>query len=127
MRSGAKVDRATGRITMLARLKNNTASDTIVGPVKIRVQTMESALGVPEIVNADNGERGTGAIWDFTSTLSGPLTTWQMGAEKTLVVQLNDIRSLGQGRDTRTGLFTMDARVFGKVKKAKPKAEEKNP
>src|SRR5258708_2503411 len=83
MTPGPTIDRGSGKITMLARLKNVSTNDTIEGPVKIRVQTLESQLGVVEILNADNGEHGTGAVWDFSSTLTGPLTSWQLGGQKT--------------------------------------------
>ena len=37
--------------------------------MKIRVLTMESEIGVPEITNADNGQNGTGAVWNFSAEL----------------------------------------------------------
>jgi hypothetical protein len=119
----ASLDRSNGTLKLNARLKN-TSKDTIEGPIKIRVLTLESELGVPEILNADNGEHGTGAIWDFTSTLNGPLTTWQLGANKTLVFKLSDVRSLRPGRDLKSNLVKIDARVYGKIRK-KPAADEK--
>src|SRR5207248_1712158 len=60
-------DRGSGMNSMVVRLRN-ASKDTIVGPVKLRLRTLESQLGVPEVVGADNGERGTGATWDFSGT-----------------------------------------------------------
>jgi hypothetical protein len=119
----AVLDRSSGTLKLNARLRN-TSKDTIDGPIKIRVLTLESELGVPEIMNADNSERGTGAIWDFSGTITGPLTTWQLGGAKTLVFKLADVRSLRPGRELKQNLVKIDARVYGKIRK-KPKIDEK--
>jgi hypothetical protein len=125
MLPNAKIDRGNGTVTITGRLKNISQNDTIEGPIKVRVLTLESALGVPEILNADNGEKGTGAVWDFSSTLSGPLTTWQLAAPKTLTFKLSDIRPFGFGKELKTGMINIDAKVYGKIRKAKPTTDEK--
>ncbi|HKZ77833.1 MAG TPA: sialidase family protein [Pyrinomonadaceae bacterium] len=108
-------DRATGTLSMAAQLKN-TSKDTVEGPVKVRVLTLESEIGAPEITNADNGQNGTGAIWDFKSQLSrGQLPSMALSAVKTLTFRISDLRPLGQGRDFKSKLLNLDARIFGKL------------
>jgi hypothetical protein len=114
-----RFDSATGTLTVTAQLKN-TSKSTILGPVKLRVLTLESQLGVPEITNADNGETGTGAVWDFTSDISGgKLGSLQRSTPKTLTFRVSDLRSVGQGQDFTAGIFTLDGHVYGKVQKKK--------
>ncbi|MGB9105125.1 MAG: hypothetical protein WCC59_10220, partial [Terriglobales bacterium] len=49
----------------------NRSEDTIHGPLKLRLLDLNSELGVPEIVNADNSVKGEGAVFDFTPLLDG--------------------------------------------------------
>jgi hypothetical protein len=103
-------DRVKGTLSVSARLKN-ISKDTVEGPVKVRVLTLESDLGVPEITNADNGQGGTGAVWDFTAQLSGaPLASMKLSAVRTLSFQISDLRPLAQGKDFKTSLFNLDRR-----------------
>ena len=120
-------DRVKGTLSVLARLKN-ISKDTVEGPVKVRVLTLESDLGVPEITNADNGEGGTGAVWDFTPQLSGaPLASMKLSAPRTLTFRVSDLRPLAQGKDFKFSLFNLDTRVFGKLHKEKfDKDEDKD-
>jgi hypothetical protein len=111
-------DRAKGTLTVQAQLKN-ISKDKVEGPVKVRVLTLESELGVPEITNADNGQSGTGAIWDFSSTVSGPLESMKFGTPKTLTLRVTDIRPLAAGKDFKGGILNMDTKVFGKLQKEK--------
>jgi hypothetical protein len=125
--SKVSFDRESGTLTMTAQLRN-MSKDTVVGPIKVRVLTLESGLGVPEIINADNGEHGTGAVWDFASTLpneSGSLTAMQSSAGKPLRFHLTDLRSFGAWRELKSNVMRMDTRVYGKVRKQSPKADDK--
>ncbi|PWB78871.1 MAG: hypothetical protein C3F15_00665 [Holophagae bacterium] len=124
-----RFDRAAGTLSMAARLKN-ISGDTVEGPAKVRVITLESAVGVAEITNADNGERGTGAVWDFSSQLpEGGLPSMQLSAPKQLTFQLTDLRGLRPGKKFEAGVLTLDTRVLGKLlKNEAPKTgEEKAP
>ena len=104
---------------MNVQLKN-TSRDTIIGPVKVRVLTLESELGVPQITNADDGQNGTGAVWDFTSQLlGGTLASMKQSLPKTLTFRVPDLRPLAPGRDFRGGILSLDARVYGKLHKEK--------
>lgn len=107
-------DRRTNRLTFSARLKNAMKTDTVRGPVKIRVLSVRSDIGVPEIMNANNGVRGPGAIFDLSSLLpAGGLLPDSLSKPTDLVIQLSEIRPLKQGSVTRSGIATFEARVFG--------------
>jgi hypothetical protein len=109
-------DRARGTLTANAQLKN-ISKGTVEGPVKVRVLTLESELGVPEITNADNGKAGSGAIWDFSSQVSGPLASMKLSGPKTLTFRVTGLRALAAGKDFKGGVLDMDAKVYGKVRK----------
>ena len=94
-------DRATGTLSMTAQLKN-ISKDIVEGPTEVRVLTLESEIGVPEITNADNGESGTGAVWDFSSQLlKGRLSSMALSTPKALTFRMSDLYPLGQGRDRK--------------------------
>src|SRR4030042_1186296 len=94
-------------------------------PVKVRVLTLESDLGVPEITNADNGQGGTGAVWDFTPQLSGaPLATMKLSAARTRSFRVSDLRPLAQGKDFKRRVLNLDTRVFGNLHKEKSAKDE---
>jgi hypothetical protein len=101
------------------------SNDTVDGPIKVRVLTLDSQLGVAEIADADNGEQGTGAIWDFSRTLAGPLAPMQLSSGKTLTFRITDLRPLGAWHDYRSGIAHMDTRIYGRIRKAPPKEDDK--
>ncbi len=47
------------------------SEDILYGPLKLRVLDLNSQLGVAEIMNADEGGKGEGAVFDLTSLLDG--------------------------------------------------------
>jgi hypothetical protein len=49
----------------------NLSEDTLHGPVKLRVLDLNSRLGVAEIINADDGTKNEGAVFDLTPLLEG--------------------------------------------------------
>lgn len=123
--SHTRFDRATGRLTVTAQLKNHS-KHTIVAPAKVRVLTLEPGLGVPRIADADNGETGTGAIWDFTDLIAaGTLAPMQRSQPRTLTFQLSDVRALSPGRDFKGAFMNLDTRVFAKLRKAAETDEKK--
>lgn len=110
-------DRKSETLT-LSGLLLNTSKDTLKAPLKARVLKLESELGVAEILNADNGEHGTGAVWDFSSQLvNGKLASLKRSKPKTLVFRISDLRDLGQGKDLKSGILSLDARVYAKIEK----------
>jgi hypothetical protein len=123
--TGATYDRGSGTASAQLRLKN-TSKDTIVGPVKARVVALNSDLGVPQIVGADNGTGRAGAIFDLTALIAGGrLLPDSVSAPRTLTVRLSDVRPFKQGQLLKFGLVALDARVYaGAVKGARERAEK---
>lgn len=118
-----RFDRRSGTLRFEAKLKNVSA-DTIRGPVKIRVIRLESELGVPEILNGDNGRAGVGTLWDFTSSLpDGVLLPDSTSTGRILEFRLTQLQPLESGRDFRRQLVDMDARVYA-TDQTEPEPEE---
>jgi hypothetical protein len=109
-------DRKTGSASMIARVKN-TSRFTVEGLVKVRILTLESEYGVPEITNPDNGEHGTGAVWDFTKQIQGgTLGSMKLSEPKALSFRLTDVRPLRQGKDFKNILFNFETHIYGKLR-----------
>ncbi len=109
------IDQKTDRVTFRVRLKNTTRTDTLKGPVKARalVLTSENARSV-EVANADNGVRGVGAVWDFTSLLPpGGLLPDSLSAPKALVFQLSGMEPFRTGTDLHLQFVNMEAKILG--------------
>jgi hypothetical protein len=47
----------------------NTSSTTIFAPMRIEVSSITSASGRVTVANADNGQSGAGALWDYSTKL----------------------------------------------------------
>ena len=111
-----QLDRRTGTVTFTAQL-HNVSDRAIRGPFFVRVLNLESGLGVPEILNAGNDMHGTGAVWNFSSSVpAGVLGPHQRSGLKQLVFRLHGIRPIGQGKDFNIDLFNLDMRVYAMVK-----------
>jgi hypothetical protein len=81
-------DETSGQMTMEARVKN-ISKESISAPIVFRLTSMVSDLGEPSIINADNGIKGEGATWDFTSLISGgSLAPGQTTAPKRMLFRL---------------------------------------
>jgi hypothetical protein len=78
---------------------------------------LQSALGVPEVVNADNGEKGEGAVWDFSSLLkANALKPNETSASRKLIFRLSNVQPFKEGTVYKYGLVSLQARIFGKRK-----------
>jgi hypothetical protein len=97
----------------------NASSQTISGPVKLRVIDLQSELGIAEIVNADNRMRAQGAVWDLSSLLTnGKLAPSQKSKVRTLIFHLSDVQpfKFTKDKNARTfGLVQMGGRLLGKI------------
>jgi hypothetical protein len=110
-------DRVTGVLNVTARLRNISRT-MIEGPVKLRVLSLTSDSAIPEIINADNGEIGTGAVWDFSEQLTGgKLAPEQVSASRTLRFRLSDIYPIEPGWKFRQRFLRFNGHVFGKASK----------
>jgi hypothetical protein len=114
---GTSFDRATGIVTLTARLRN-TSRETVRGPLKLRVTRLASQLGVPSVVGATNHMNGVGAILDFESTIPrAGLLPDSVGAARALTFRLTDVRPLRPSRQSpgfTSGLIQFDVRVYAK-------------
>jgi hypothetical protein len=78
--------RSTGGVSQYDLTIRNTSSQTIYAPLRIEVASISSASGRVTVANADNGQAGAGAAWDYSSML-GPdnaLTASETSAARTL-------------------------------------------
>ncbi|MGH9453903.1 MAG: hypothetical protein ACRD2O_08035, partial [Terriglobia bacterium] len=110
--SDANFDRHTNMVTVTAQLHNNSKR-TLRGPIKVRAIELNSELGSPQVLHADNGLAGVGAVWDFTQSLKdGQLAPNEDSAAKQLSFRLSDVRSARQGRIFKHGLIDLQAKVL---------------
>jgi len=64
------IDPKTQVATLELRLRNK-AKQPVKGRLLARILSSQSEVGTAEILNADNGESGSGAVFDFTPLLAG--------------------------------------------------------
>jgi hypothetical protein len=117
-----RYDRNTNTVSITARLKNNSR-ETLRAPIRVRVTSLTSQLGVPALQGADNGLRGVGAILDLSSLIpAGGLLPDSVSAPKAFNFRFSDLRPLQAGREFRAltsrgggyGLLHFDLRIFGR-------------
>ncbi len=114
-----KYDRAANTLTVDAQLEN-VSNETMVGPIKVRVVSLKSSVGIPKILDTDNEESGVGTVWDFTPLLTdNKLRPQQKSAVKHLRFSLSDVRPLKipPMSDWGIGLIRMETKILGKVEK----------
>ena len=112
-------DQRTGMLSMRVRLRN-ASRDTVLSPVKLRARTLESQLGVAEVIGADNGEKGTAALWDLSSLLpNGVLLPGARSQERAMEFRLTSLRPLKAGRPFQNALLSADMGIYGRLKKAR--------
>jgi hypothetical protein len=71
----------------------NTSTDTIFGPLRLRITRLESDLGIPSLLFADGRKGWAGSVIDFPSTIaSNGLAPGAMTATQRLQVKLDDVR-----------------------------------
>src|SRR5207249_9620698 len=97
-RQSSDYDRAAQTATLTVRLKN-TSTQTLMGPFKIRLISLESDVADVEVAGASNGMRGAGAVWDVTSYVDNArLEAGAVSRPFTLAFKLHDVRPFAQGR-----------------------------
>ncbi len=124
--SDARYDRASQRLAVQARL-TNVSTDTISGPLMLRVVRLESTLGVARIRNSENGRAAAGAVWDFTGALSvGRLLPGDTTSARALQFEVTEVvgpilpnpeaRPGITSPHEKFGLARFDARVLGTLR-----------
>lgn len=78
--------RSTGGVSQYDLTIKNISSQTIYAPVRLEVASISSASGRVTVANADNGQPGAGAAWDYSTKIGGDnaLTANETSAARTL-------------------------------------------
>jgi len=98
-------DRAKGTAWVEASIRN-ISQDTLQGPLKLKLLSLVSEIGVSEVTNADNHEVRRGAIWDFSELLpSGKLLPGEQTKQKRLEFHLSAVQPLTQMPQFEPGGF----------------------
>jgi len=112
-----RYDRA--KSTILADISlSNTSKAIIAGPIKVRVLSLASEFGKPEILNADNQGSHGGAVWDLTALLNDQtLKPGEASKERRIEFRLSNVRSLRPLHltDASTNFITFRTKVLGKA------------
>jgi hypothetical protein len=117
--SNTVFDRSKNIVIMKGRLRN-TSKQTVLGPLKARVITLQSDVGLPAILDSANGMAGTGAIWDFSRSIKDEgLKPDETSTDQELRFRLSDLRPLREGKRLRFGLVSFDVKILGHVQKDK--------
>lgn len=115
--TGCGYENSTKIVSCNAQLKN-IANHALYGPLKLRLIGLRSELGQPTVVNADNGQSGAGAVWDFGEKMTGKsLEPNQMSEIKQLRFHISNPRPFRQENLFRYSLVELDARVLGHHRK----------
>jgi hypothetical protein len=99
----------------------NTSKKTIVVPLRLRVISLQSSSAVPEILGADNGMTGAGAVWDFSRDLPGGHLAPDQSAQPHRI--RFRLKQLGAFRLDRRGglgsLLSVETKALGKEEEKK--------
>jgi hypothetical protein len=110
-------ERASNRLTVMAKLKN-TSQETVLAPLVVRILQLRSDVGIPSLIVAAKGQSGQGAVLEFSALLHGGMLLPDSTSDpRQLVFRLTDLRPFRQGKDFKFGLIDVDARVLGKSSK----------
>jgi hypothetical protein len=91
--SDVRLDKKRGEVSATAYLQN-TSHSALRAPLVLRIVQLGSRLGRPEIVNADNHRRQSGATFDFTAVIEGAvLQPGQRSGGKRILVHLDQMPS----------------------------------
>jgi hypothetical protein len=73
----------------------NRSEDTLHAPLKVRVLDLSAQLGVPEFINADEGGKSEGVVFDVSSLLTdGELKPHQSSRPKRVRIHMSELDSL---------------------------------
>ncbi len=108
-------DRRTSRAAVDVRARN-TSGKTISGPLKVLVTSLTSELGSPEVVGADNGRRGVGAVWELRSlATAGTLRPDATANSRRLEFVIPHAKPLLGDYVYRSDIVDFDVRIYGRV------------
>ncbi len=94
----------------------NTSKQALTAPAKLRVIVAESVVGIPELVGAENGETGVGAVWDLTPYFpQGRLEPGAVSKPLAISCRLRSRKPVVEGLLERTGLLRLETKVLAKT------------
>lgn len=108
-------DPKTRTVSLDASL-TNTSDKPIAAPLKLRVVSLASSVGVVSILDSSNGAAGSGAVWDFSNELpGGRLAPGATSRAKRLRFRLDQIGPFDLDRRGSLGnLISVEAQALGK-------------
>lgn len=116
---GMTFDRVTGRIVDSVWVENLSRTDTLRGPIVLRLLEAKALHGLQITpVNATSGSTGTGAYWDFSALLPpGGLPPGAASQRIALVYRISGTRVAARNTDfdwNGSGVFQLRMRLLGK-------------
>ena len=114
--AGCNYERNGNILSCNARLKN-TSKESLAGPLRLRVISLRSELGEPKILNADNGQDGTGAVWSFSKDIK----PGESSPSKLIRFQILNPQDFRQENHFKSTFVSMDVRVLGQKRKTTDK------
>ena len=82
----------SGRTLTAKAYIENTSKVTLVAPFKLRILRLDSRLGDPEVINADNRLGGAGAVFDFSDLIpTHVLKPGQSSQPREISIHFNDL------------------------------------
>jgi len=106
-------DEVSGTVSVDVGVINKTnAKTTLKAPLFMQVTDLHSDFGAIEVENADNAQRGVGAIWDLSNLL--PIQALEPGAASDRRALLFRISNPQLPPRLLADLVVVRARVFGK-------------
>jgi hypothetical protein len=94
-----KYDPKTQTISYDAMLFNSSEKP-VTAPIKLRVVNLNTSSRAIEVVNADNHQNGTGAVWDFSGLVqNGVLQPGERTGAKRFVLHIADFRPFRRQKD----------------------------
>jgi len=120
--SDAVYDQSANTTTVTARLHNLSAK-VFRGPIMVRATHLESELGSPRVLHADNGVSAEGAVWDFTPLLrNGQLAPNEDSQPKQLTFGLPEPNASREGQQYRRELVNLRVKVLAPAPPKSPEA-----
>jgi len=114
--AGCNYEKNGNILSCNARLKN-TSKESLAGPLRLRVISLRSELGEPRILNADNGQDGTGAVWSFGEDIK----PGESSQNKLIRFQILNPRDFRQESHFKSTFVSMEVRVLGQKRKTADK------
>lgn len=91
----------------------NTSSDTLAGPLKVRLLSVDSEVAMARLATTDNGVLGAGGVWDFTPLVEGGrLLPGVASRPRRVRFTMIDVPPYGPGSDAVAGYVQLRARVL---------------